>query len=309
MRTSHMGTGRRSGVKAAATAAVLALAVTACSSGDSDPRAAGGDSPISLGVRSSARTLLQEGQSCDEVLEDFQSFAPAVLRGNFGFGVEEDLATSDMALEAGATSGDDSAPSAPQTTAAATSGELGRTADGDSSDTNTQEAGIDEPDTVENDGDFVYVVDQQELVILDGATAEVLSRTPLASYGAQILLSGDRLLAITGGGGGFIDGPMPVDAIAVDDVALEDVGGIEPAPAPAPEERSDGEIDEPIVEPIPDPGRPIPTEPAPFNAGTVIQLLDLSDRSAPTVLETTEIEGHHIDTRVVDGVARIVVSS
>ena len=302
-----MGTGRRSGVKVAATAAALALAVTACSSGDSEPRAAGDGNPIFLGVRSSAPTLLQEGQTCDEVLEDFRSFAPTVLRGNFGFGVEEGFATSEMpvALEA-----DDSAAAPGAATSDAASGESGgRAADGASSDTNTQEEGIDEPDTVENDGEFVYVVDQQELVILDGADAEVISRTELASYGAQILLSGDRLLAITGGGGGFIGGPMPVDAIAIDDVVLEDVGGIEPAPAPAPEERSDGEIDEPIVEPMPDPGRPIPTEPAPFNAGTVIQLLDVSDRSAPAVLETTEIEGSHVDTRVVDGVARIVVSS
>lgn len=304
MRTSHMGTGRRSGVKVAATAAALALAVTACSSGDSDPRAAGGDNPIFLGVRSNAPTLLQEGQTCDEVLEDFQSFAPTVLRGNFGFGVEEGFATTDMpvALEA-----DDSAAEAPGAAAFdATSGDLGgRAADGESSDTNTQEEGIDEPDTVENDGDFVYVVDQQELVILDGATAEVVSRTELASHGAQILLSGDRLLAITGGGGGFIGGPIPVD-----DFVVEDVGGIEPAPAPAPDELGEEMIDEPIpVEPTPDPGQPIPTEPTSFHAGTVIQLLDVSDRSAPAVLETTEIEGSHVDTRVVDGVARIVVSS
>lgn len=302
MRTSHMGTGRRSGVKVAATAAAIALAITACSSDDTEPRAAGGDNPIFLGVRSNAPTLLQEGQTCDEVLEDFQSFAPTVLRGNFGFGIEEGFVTSDVALES-ADSGDDSAgdfaaPSAPATSTA-TSGELGRAADGDSSDTNTQEEGIDEPDTVENDGDFVYVVDQQELVILDGATAEVLSRTALASYGAQILLSGDRLLAITGGGGGFIGGPIPVDAIAVEDVG--DIGS-----PPPPDELSD----EPIpVEPLPGPGQPIPTEPASFYAGTVIQLIDVTDRSAPSVLETTEIEGNHVDTRVVDGVARIVVSS
>ena len=304
MQTSDMGTGRRSGVKAAATAAALALAITACSSDDTEPRAAGGDSPIFLGVRSNAPTLLQEGQSCDEVLEDFQSFAPTVLRGNFGFGVEEGFATADVAMElddSGGDSADSAAPPAPGSAAAA-SDQSGRAADGESSDTNTQEAGIDEPDTVENDGDFVYVVDQQELVILDGATAEVVSRTALASYGAQILLSGDRLLAITGGGRGFIGGPMPAG------VAVDDIGVIEPALAP--DALGDAVNEEPIpVEPLPEPGQPIPVEPPGFHAGTVIQLLDVSDRSAPTVLETTEIEGHHVDTRVVDGVARIVVSS
>ncbi len=54
---------------------------------------------------------------------------------------------------------------------------------------------------------------------------------------------------------------------------------------------------------------PIPVEPPSFQPGTVIQLIDVSDRSAPRILETTEIEGSHVDTRVVDGVARVVVSS
>ncbi len=293
MRTSRTGTGVRIG----AVAAALALAATACSSGDDQPRAAGGDNPIFRGVRSSAPTLLQEGQSCDEVLEDFQAIAPAVLRGSFG--VDGDAAFAPTAGSFGALEEQEASADTAAGSTAGDGASATRAVGGESSDTNTQEAGIDEPDTVENDGDFVYVVDQQDLVILDGASAEVVSRTALASYGAQILLSGDRLLALTGGGGGFVGVPMPVDAIAVDDV-----GGIEPAPAP------DEFVEEPVpVDPLPEPGQPIPVDPPSFHAGTVIQLLDVSDRSAPVVLETTEIEGQHVDTRVVDGVARIVVSS
>lgn len=290
MRTPRTGTG----VRAAATVAALTLAVAACSSGDSDPRAAGDGNPFFLGVRSDAPTLLREGQSCDQVLEEFQSFAPTVLRGGMGFGMEVDVAVEDGAATVG-DSGDDgfASPAAPA---------ADRGGDGASSDTNTQEEGVDEPDTVENDGDHVYVVDQQELVILDGATAAVLSRTPLASYGTQILLSGDRLLAISGGGG-FFGGPMPVDDVAVAEPAPLDDDLVEPGdPGVAP-------VEDPEPLPLPVEPDPLPVDPPSFAAGMTIQLIDVTDRSAPVVVETTEIEGQHVDTRVVDGVARIVVSS
>lgn len=276
-------------MRLAATVAALALATAACSTADDEPRA-GGDSPIFLGVRSSAPTLLQEDQTCGEVLEDFQAFAPTVLRGSFGFGggAEGFAATGGgirQSLEADDSSGDAATSSPALPTAAGGDG-------GASSDTNTQEEGVDEPDTVENDGEFVYVVDQQELIILDGATADVVSRTALASYGAQLLLAGDRLLAISGGG--FHGGPMPVDAIAVQPAFDDD----------------DGVVDEPAdPDPVPVEPGPIPVEPPSFAAGTTIQLIDVSDRAAPAVLETTEIEGNHVDTRVVDGAARVVVTS
>lgn len=287
MRTPRTDTG----VRVTATVAAMVLGIAACASGDSEPRA-GGDSPVFLGVRSSAPTLLQENQTCDEVLEDFQSFAPTVFRNNFGFGGGEFFETggvvSDALVAEDGTAGDSSSAG---DAAPATPGG-GRGTDGESSDTNTQEAGVDEPDTVENDGDFVYVVDQQELVILDGASADVVSRTPLASFGAQLLLSGDRLLAVTGGaflGGGPI-------AMEGDVAAPSAPDGAEPLPA------------EPVpVEPVP--VDPFPIEPPSFQSGMTIQLIDVSDRAAPVVVETTEIEGNHVDTRVVDGVARIVVTS
>ncbi len=296
MRNTFSGIGVRSG----AVAAVVALVMGACSSGDSQPRAGGDGSTAFLGVRSNAPTLLQEGQSCDEVLEDFQSFAPAVLRGQFGFGVEEGFAATGGAVPGAASEAGDDATSSG--TAAPQAAEADRAADGTSSDTNTQEEGVDEPDTVENDGDFVYVVDQQDLVILDGITAEVVSRMALASFGTQLLLSGDRLLAISGGGGGFIGEPMPVD----DFITSEPATDPEIAPAPGDSSEPGPAVDE---KPIPVEPGPIPIEPPSFSAGTVIQLIDVSDRSAPVVIETTEIEGNHVDTRVVDGVARIVVSS
>lgn len=311
------------GVRVAATAAALTLGIGACSSPSGDPPASGGG--VFLGVRStSAPTLLQEGRDCDQVLEDFQSFAPAAFRDSFGFdtgaGVTLDAAEAapSRAPTAPAADGDD----AFEETGVPLSGraDLPATGDagaGDSSDTNTQEEGIDEPDAVENDGEHVYVVDEQELVILDGASAQVQSRTPLASWGAQLLLNGDRLLAITGGGYGVAMPGVPGDDVAVD--VDGSVGVAEPAPpVESGGEPSSGDVlvdpdpgtspTEPEPDPVPLP-EPRPTEPPEFPVGTTIQLIDVTDRTAPRILQTTEVEGNHVDTRVVDGVARVVVSS
>ena len=81
----------------------------------------------------------------------------------------------------------------------------------DHSNTNTQVAGVDEADIVENDGNYLYVISGQELLILKAWPADqtqIVSRTPLGGYGAAMYLDGDRLTVITntgfssGGGGG-----------------------------------------------------------------------------------------------------------
>lgn len=345
----------RRGIRTFAVLAALTLVAAACSDDTAAPPSSGrGGEVVALG---GAPVLLQSGRSCDAVLEDFQAFAPDVLGDQLGFrDVGDDMAVEDEAAattSAGATA--DRAEAAPAAGTAAGG-------DGASSDTNTQEEGIDEPDVVENDGEFVYVVDQEELVILDGATAQVVSRTRLASYGTQLLLQGDRLLAISGGGYGI----MPMPGVAIDDVAVDpavsgpvdgaassgagvsgEPGQTEPVeptettepattepaeptttepdeptttvvtpeeepaePSPLPTEPEPRPVEpEPVPLPEPLPTDPIPTEPPSFSPGTVIQLFDVSDPSAPTVVQTTEIEGSHVSTRVVGGVARVIVTS
>ncbi|MCO8128138.1 beta-propeller domain-containing protein [Acidimicrobiia bacterium EGI L10123] len=287
MRTRHV----RRGIRTFALLAAAAVAATACGSEGGSPPTSGGQA--FQGLRGAAPVVLQSDRSCDAVLEDFQSFAPAVLSDQM-FGVADDgAATTGGDLDevaADLTAG----PSAERAAAPDEAGAQLEAAEGSSSDTNTQEAGIDEPDVVENDGEFVYVVDhgpdQAHLVILEGSTAEVLSRTPLASYGAQLLLQGDRMLVVTSGGYGYpMPMPMPMPMPIEDGAAVS---------GPVPDE-----------EPIPVDPFPMPTEPPAFAAGTVLQLLDVSDRRAPQVVQTTEIEGQHVSTRVVDGVARVVVSS
>jgi len=88
----------------------------------------------------------------------------------------------------------------------------------------------------------------------------------------------------------------PVDEAAQ---ALEEAPEPEPEPEPAPEP-------EPV--PLPEP-LPSPIDPPSFQPGTVLQLLDVSDPAAPQVVQTTELEGNVVTARVVDGVARVVLST
>ena len=247
---------------------------------------------VGLSLLRSAPLELVADRSCDAVADDLAEFAAAAL--------------VDQRFASGGADFDDVAADVASGTAtaqesAAVPDALPRTGDGDTSETNTQEEGIDEPDVVETDGDFVYLVDQDQLLILDGATGEVVSRTGLGTFGAQLLLQDDRLLVIGGGDGYF--GPA-VDVIeeapaqgggVADDPGEPDIGG--PAEDPGP-------IDEPAPEPL-----PLPVEPPSFAPGTVLVLLDVSDRAAPQLVQTAEIEGWHVTTRVVDGVARVVVTS
>lgn len=72
----------------------------------------------------------------------------------------------------------------------------------DISDTNTQVAGVDEADIVETDGEFIYVISGQELVIVRAnaqgdSSPEVVSRTSLDYQPQGMFLNGDRLTLIS----------------------------------------------------------------------------------------------------------------
>ena len=69
--------------------------------------------------------------------------------------------------------------------------------------TNVQEASVDEPDVVKTDGEYVYRVDDNVLTTYDvrGETVEELGEVKLPElFDAQILLSGNTVIAIGSGG-------------------------------------------------------------------------------------------------------------
>ncbi len=91
------------------------------------------------------------------------------------------------------------------TPVAAPAPESGSTAP-DSSTTNVQEAGVDEPDIVKSDGTNVFALAGQRLHAVD-ARATVprkLSSVAIPGYGGELLIQGRRALAITGGGKGTL---------------------------------------------------------------------------------------------------------
>ena len=68
------------------------------------------------------------------------------------------------------------------------------------SDTNTQVDGVDEQDIVETDGNYIYTIRGNELLIIDVQQPEdsnIVSRIDLSGWGTGMFLDGDRLTVIS----------------------------------------------------------------------------------------------------------------
>ena len=143
-------------------------------------------------------------------------------------------------------------------------------ADGGTSGTNTQEAGVDEGDLVETDGRYVYtIVDGRTLTIVDtieGTKIGTLRLDPDQGM-SQMILDGTRLALVVNGWGG---GPVPLDAA----------------------------------------GRPASDFGYGYGYGlTGVNVIDVADPTAPTSLGTSWFEGSAQAVRATDGVVRVVVTS
>ncbi|HEX4718435.1 MAG TPA: beta-propeller domain-containing protein [Thermoleophilaceae bacterium] len=70
----------------------------------------------------------------------------------------------------------------------------------DFSGTNVQEAGVDEPDQVKTDGNRIFAAENGRVYALDARSdpPKLLGSIPLGGYGQELLLSGDRLLVMSG---------------------------------------------------------------------------------------------------------------
>ena len=143
------------------------------------------------------------------------------------------------------------------------------------SETNVQVEGVDEGDIVEFDADFVYMLTEDELVIVDAwpaAELSVASRvdiegTPLAEF-----LKGDRLTVISQLGGDFFPWEPLVDTPNVD------VNGFSCWP-------------------------PFPTLPA----STTVTVLDVSDRTSPSIVQITTMEGSYVESRAIGDYVYVLV--
>ncbi len=120
-------------------------------------------------------------------LAELKDFLARGAVANAGFGSMRALSAVDSAGLA--------APMAAEKSAA--DNDAGAPAD-DYSKTNNQVEGVDEPDIIKTDGEYIYAVAGDQLFIVKAApaeTMEVLSRIDLKQAPQDIFLSGDRLIA------------------------------------------------------------------------------------------------------------------
>lgn len=181
----------------------------------------------------------------------------------------------------------------------------GSTAAGeDFSGTNVQEAGVDEPDLLKTDGRTMYVVNRGRLEVLDVTGDQPRSLTSLAldvGWDAQLLLHGDRLLVTSTSGmvvpfaaettadadhGTAADGETTTEDRATDDMASDDMATDDLA--------TDDIVSDDMAYPAP-------------TGGTLLTSIDVSDPSRPVVEERLTLDGWIVNSRLVDGVVRLVV--
>jgi hypothetical protein len=146
-------------------------------------------------------------------------------------------------------------------------------ASGDSSQTNVQEAGVDEPDFVKSDGTHLFALINNRLNAVDAraTTPKLLGSLQLGDsvYGAEMLLYGKRALVFSYAG-------SPV------------------VPVPSPAASTSGQA---------------ALVPADYRPSTLITEVDVSDPSDMRVVKTETIDGSYVSARLNGSTARIVLTT
>ncbi|MEJ7585515.1 MAG: beta-propeller domain-containing protein [Acidimicrobiales bacterium] len=190
---------------------------------------------------------------------------------------------SDADLEGSRRTSGPATTTRPAAVAEDTAGAPSLTAGTDYSATNVQEAGVDEPDVVKTDGDRILAVAGGRLHYVD-VTGTPRKRGSLALDGQnggriELLLYGDRALVIrelypT------VEGPGPM-----------------PLPMPLPAETTTIAIDD-------------SSRGAAFtSAATEVSVVSLADPDSLEVTDSFTIDGSYQSARLVEGTARVVVTS
>ncbi len=141
----------------------------------------------------------------------------------------------------------------------------------DSSQTNTQESGVDEADIVETDGRYIYTFSRGNLVIADladPANPLIVSITEFDDRYTEMYLQGDRITLIQRGSDRYGGYDVLIDGATVSS------------------------------------SRPY----TPKKSPAVVTVFDVSDRTAPTIVERTEIDGQIVGSRAVGDQVYLTVS-
>ena len=159
----------------------------------------------------------------------------------------------------------------PQAEQAPATGDAGQ----DYSGTNVQEAGVDEPDAVKTDGKHLFVAQNGRIYALDARSdpPKLLDSIAVDGYNQELLLSGDRLLVMTGN-------PIFYDVVIAP-----------PAPGSGPTTQA--------------------AQVAPTVGGqsSTLTLIDVSKPSALKVLRTMSVNGGYLSARLTGHSARVIFSA
>jgi len=155
------------------------------------------------------------------------------------------------------------------------------------SPTNVQEQGVDEADIVKTDGEYLYVLQGDKLVIVDAWPAEeshIVATVELDDWATQMYLDGDRLTVITQSWG-FARHPI-ILPVSEDLVTLREPRIAETAFWADPRlwYSSNG-------------------------PQTHVSTYDISDRSAPWLMSRTSFDGYLSASRRIDGMAYLVLNA
>ena len=146
----------------------------------------------------------------------------------------------------------------------------------DFSGTNVQEVGVDEADIIKTDGERIYLVAANQLVVVDVDERVVLGSVDLPdSYTSELFLSGDHILLV---GSGWQE----------EGLGFTDTGDAEASFA-------DGDV---------------MIEPGGFGTSVVrVITISIDGDGTPTIDGTMVVEGDYVSARSVDGVARVIIRS
>ncbi len=142
----------------------------------------------------------------------------------------------------------------------------------DYSQTNVQVAGVDEPDFVKNDGQYIYIISGSSLVIVDAypaSDARIIATTEIDDNVKEIFVSGDRLVLFSTG-----TPYMPWRAAAGSAGTMEKIAIMPPHYR--------------------------------MNPVTYTAIYDISDRKSPEVIKEYSVDGDYIDARMIGGTVYMV---
>jgi hypothetical protein len=213
------------------------------------------------GARARATAMrLQPFKSCDRLTKYGRRHARREL-GAGGSGVVAPGTPPPTTGPPAPTSTDNAAPEAAPGTA------------GDSSGTNVQEQGVDEPDIVKSDGTHIFALVGGHLNAIDAraGTPELLGSLDFGSYGGELLLYGKRALIIS---------------YAPQVYPTQGGGGSEPGAS-----------------------APVAPDIAYYRPATLVTEVDVSDPAAMRIVKTETIEGLYVSARLNGASARIVLTS